>query len=199
MPRLEWSDFPGDTDDEKKANCYQAFTVRQKERLEHLRDPVRNKITSTSIWIPKWDYREWVELDPAHEVIHDELEILQAKADAERDAKKARNKATGIAMAIKDNPGVGAAFSNLKRTANMTAATEPKISKPDSTELAGQPKLTFCQHRLGRRRRLRRLRRRRRRSRRGRRRPRRLRANHPRLPHLQPHLWSPRQPWTSQL
>ncbi len=132
MPRLEWSDFPGDTEEEKKANCYQAFTVRQKERLEHLKDP-KNKILSTSIWLAKWDYREWVELDPAHEVIHDELEILQSKQDAEREAKKAKNKAAGVALAIKDNPALAAAFSsNLKRpTATVGVSVEPKISKPD--------------------------------------------------------------------
>lgn len=59
MPRLEIQDFPGADDEEKKSNCFAAFTVRQKERLAHLKDPKVPLLTPLHIMLTKAEFVEW--------------------------------------------------------------------------------------------------------------------------------------------
>lgn len=127
MPRLEIADFPGDTEDEKRANCFAAFTVRQKERLANLRDP-KQRITSPSIFLHRWEYSEWANTSEENQQLHDDIEIEQARVNAEREAKKQHNKALGLAKASPAAQAVVAASNNLKRPGDFRGPTEEKRS-----------------------------------------------------------------------
>lgn len=100
MPRLELKDFAGANDEERKAECFPKFTLRQKNRLENLLDPSK-PLTEPSIRLESWEYAEWVNMCPENQELHDAIEIATAKSKAERAAKSAANVAKGNALAGK--------------------------------------------------------------------------------------------------
>lgn len=75
MPRLEISDFPGETEDEKRANCFAAFTERQRQRLAHLKDPKVPAPTGPPIYLSKPEYAMWVVWHPNNLAVHQAMEI----------------------------------------------------------------------------------------------------------------------------
>lgn len=97
MVKYTLADFPGETEEEKKRNCYDAFTKRQQNRLDHL--VKSTPFTEPAIGLEKWEYAEWVNESPENQKLHDDLEVATEKHKVELAAKRDANKKAGAALA----------------------------------------------------------------------------------------------------
>lgn len=100
MPSLTVNDFEGESYEEMLENCFKAFTPRQHARLEALK--ARSQVDLKewpAIYLERREYFQWVHADPKHEELHEEIQVMEARNKAERDAKKEANIQKGKALA----------------------------------------------------------------------------------------------------
>ncbi len=100
MPLFRIADFPGTTEDEREAACFEQFTRRQKARLAALEK--REELSSKdwpAIFLEPMEYKRWVNLAPEHGKLHDDIEVFSSRNKYEREEHKKANIEKGKSMA----------------------------------------------------------------------------------------------------